>query len=337
LLSCPLNCYGDASTPVPLPGGNGNGVQADTIEACREFCFATEGCEGIIFGEKEKMCWGKKDIRTSKCQLGDGYTTELLTEMPFGTCTLMGDPHVLTFDGAKPSFYGDGDFWVIRSKTVFVQARFEGTRYTMGLAASNRVLVGGPFLHGHKIEVGTRESGVLTVDGQPVCGGFPSSYTGAGFSLTYDGQGEVPDVVPEGNEKRVVHMDLPDGVHVTVFQWNNYVDLRITMAPQPNQDGVCGNFNGEHLDDTTKTIFERIGARVSPAENMLSGKAFVEFTPAMQRMMQNECSARDRSWGQQVCAKSLRSGFEAIEVQACTFDMCFGYNDHARLVAKKYS
>merc|ERR1719382_857327 len=75
LLHCKLNCYGDASTPVPLPGGDGHGVEADTIETCRDFCYSTEGCEGVVFGEK--MCWGKKDIRTSKCQQGDGYITEL--------------------------------------------------------------------------------------------------------------------------------------------------------------------------------------------------------------------------------------------------------------------
>merc|ERR1712014_231942 len=183
------------------------------------------------------------------------------------------------------SFYGDGDFWLVKSSTVSIQARFEGTKYTEGLAATNQIVVGGAFLHGHKIEVGTLDSGILTVDGRKVIAGFPGSYSGAGFSVTYDGQGEVPDVIPEGNEKRIVHMDLPLGVKVTVYQWKNYLDVQIVMPKQPGHDGVCGNFNGNMGDDTTQNIMTRIGARVPPSENLLSGKAFIEFTSAMQKMM----------------------------------------------------
>merc|ERR1712039_957429 len=112
--------------------------------------------------------------------------------------------------------------------------------------------------------------------------------TGAGFSLTYDAHGEVPDVVPEGNEKRIVHMELPLDVKVRVYQWNNYVDVQVEMSPQPSQDGVCGNVNGNHADDTTQAIMQRIGARVRPSENLLSGKAMIEFTPQMQKMMAAE-------------------------------------------------
>merc|ERR1719291_256248 len=84
------------------------------------------------------------------------------------------------------SFYGDGDFWIVKSSTVSIQGRFEGTKYTEGLAATNRIVVGGSFLHGHKIEVGTLDSGILFVDGGRVIAGFPGSYTGADFTVTYD-------------------------------------------------------------------------------------------------------------------------------------------------------
>jgi len=56
-------------------------------------------------------------------------------------CKLWGDPHVIQFDqvgsdkNQAPSFYGDGDFWLVKSSTVSIQARFEGTKYTEGLAA----------------------------------------------------------------------------------------------------------------------------------------------------------------------------------------------------------
>merc|ERR1712039_937382 len=73
-------------------------------------------------------------------------------------CTLWGDPHVITFDqvgtdkNQATSFYGDGDFYIVKSSTVIIQGRFMGTKYTEGLAATNQIVVGGPFLHGHKIE-----------------------------------------------------------------------------------------------------------------------------------------------------------------------------------------
>jgi len=263
--------------------------------------------------------------------------------LPAKVCLLWGDPHIITFDqvgtdkNQAVSFYGDGDFYVVKSSTVVIQGRFEGTKYTEGLAAANRIVVGGPFMKGHKVEVGTRDSGVLTVDGQPVLGTFPGTYSGAGFSLTYNSQGEVPDVIPEGNEKRIVSMDLPLGVKVRVYQWNNYVDVEVEMSPQPEQDGVCGNFNGDHGDDTTQSIMKRIGARVRPSEKLLSGQAKIEFTPQMEKMMMAECASTTRASAQAFCASSLGVPAGDILVKSCMFDKCFGMNVRARKHAKTYA
>jgi len=263
---------------------------------------------------------------------------------PAKICTLWGDPHIISFDQVGTdknqalSFYGDGDFWVVKSSTVHIQGRFEGTKYTEGLAATNQIVVGGPFLHGHKIEVGTRDSGILTVDGQPVMPRFPSTYRGDGFSLRYDAVGEVPDVIPEGNEKRIVSMDLPLGVKVRVYQWNNYLDVEIEMSPQAQQDGVCGNFNGNHGDDTTQSIIQRVGARVRPSENLLSGQAMIDFTPQMQRMMAAECATTRQASAQAFCSTSLGvADAGATLVRSCMFDECFGMNVRARKHAKTYA
>jgi hypothetical protein len=258
-------------------------------------------------------------------------------------CTLWGDPHVIAFDqvgtdkNQASSFYGDGDFWLVKSSTVSIQGRFEGTKYTEGLAATNQIVVGGAFLKGHKIEVGTRESGVLTVDGQPVMSTFPGSYSGDGFHLRYDAEGRVPDVVPEGNEKRIVHMSLPLGVEVRVYQWGNYVDVQMQMSPQPGQDGVCGNFNGNLHDDTTQGIIQRIGARVRPADNILSGRAMIEFTPQMRKMMRAECRAEKLASASKFCSTSLGVAEGDILVDSCSFDECFGMNVRARARAKTYA
>mmetsp|Transcript_57638 Transcript_57638/g.150153 ORF Transcript_57638/g.150153 Transcript_57638/m.150153 type:complete len:309 (-) Transcript_57638:103-1029(-) len=262
---------------------------------------------------------------------------------PRKKCTLWGDPHIISFDQVDDdkskaySFYGDGDFHIVRSSTVSIQARFEGTKYTEGLAATNQIVVGGQFLKGHKIEVGTRDSGVLTVDGKPVLSDFPGNYRGEGFTLTYNAEGALADVVPEGNEKRIVHMDLPLGVKVHVYQWNNYVDVQIEMSAQPNQDGVCGNFNGNHGDDTTDAIIKRVGARVRPSEKLLSGQAMIEFTPQMKAMLAAECPAAQQARAQGMCSASLGLAQGDILVQSCIFDDCFGANVRARKRAKTYA
>jgi len=262
------------------------------------------------------------------------------------TCTLWGDPHIISFDqigqdkNQALSFYGDGDFWLVKSAKVSIQGRFEGTKYTEGLAATNQVVVGGAFLPGHKIEVGTRQSGIVTVDGQPVFTSFPGApYRAAdgSFTVTYDTQGEVPDVIPEGNEKRIVHMSLPLGITVNVYQWSNYIDVTITMSAQPGQDGVCGNFNGNHADDTTETIMQRVGARVRPAESLLSGQAHIEFTPQMQKMMAAECDQAKQGEAQAHCTTFLGGLVSTANMlDACKFDYCFGMNVHARSHAKLY-
>jgi hypothetical protein len=263
---------------------------------------------------------------------------------PPKTCTLWGDPHVITFDqvgddkNQAVSFYGDGDFWVVRSSQVSIQGRFEGTKYTERLAATNQIVVSGAFIHGHKIEVGTQDSGIVTVDGASMSFGTTSHAADNSFSVSYDSNGQVPDVVPEGNEKRVVHMTLPLGIKVDVFQWTNYLDVQITMSSLPDQDGVCGNFNGDHGDDSTRNIFERIGARVKPGENLLSGQAKIEWTHQMQAMLHAECASTTLAAAKTHCTTFLGSMASTPNLpQACQFDYCFGINVLARKHAKTYA
>merc|ERR1719356_2079307 len=104
-----------------------------------------------------------------------------------GECTFWGDPHLKTFDGGRPSFYGEGEAWIVKSEQISIQGRYLGTTYTKGLAATNAIAVGGSFLQGSVIVVGTLESGVMTVDGQPVLGSLNSHYSIGGFAtLSYN-------------------------------------------------------------------------------------------------------------------------------------------------------
>jgi len=250
-----------------------------------------------------------------------------------GECTFWGDPHVHTFDGGYPNFYGYGEWWIVKSTTVFIQGRFRGTQWTHGFAATRKVVVGGPFLHGHKIVVGALEEGPPTFDGHPILTGFPSIFDlpqGMG-RITYDGNGKLVDGATHIWEKKVVRMDLPLGVTMEVFRWDNYLDFRLIMSKQPNQDGCCGNFDGDPVNDGTAHVIQRMGGRVPPGQNMFNRRMHPGWTEHEEAMLglcpQQRVAAAD--------ATCLRDGpRDTVPFKACKLDMCFGPNAHILQMSK---
>merc|ERR1719382_1085485 len=120
-----------------------------------------------------------------------------------------------------------------------------GTKWTHGLAATSKIVVAGAHMRGHKIVVGSLETGAITVDGRPVLSIFPSTYDLEGIGkLTYDSNGELVDKADhDPASTRILHMELPGGVKITVMCWTNYIDFKVVMRQQEAQDGSCGNFN----------------------------------------------------------------------------------------------
>merc|ERR1719210_822733 len=258
---------------------------------------------------------------------------------PEGTCLFWGDPHILTFDGARPSFYGEGEFWIVKSSRIQIQGQFMGTKYTHGLSATYKIAVGGPFLNGQVIEVGTMEAGPPTVNGVPVLQNIGSTYSlGARSTLTYNAEGELPDKAASVFPKNVVHMDLPSSVKIEVFRWSNYIDLRIKMRRHKDQDGCCGNFNMNPADDTTSQIFARVGARVPQSESLFSTHVQTAVTSEMQQMIATNCPPATLNNAKVKCQSELsaRRSADRAELDACVFDNCFGKNEHALRTAKTY-
>jgi len=259
-----------------------------------------------------------------------------------GVCKLWGDPHILTFDRGLPNFYANGEFWLVKSPKVHIQGRFLGTEYTAGLSCTNKIIIGGPFLQGHMIAVGTLQSGQkdLTVDGQPVLTSFPSSFTlGTLAELTYNGEGEIVD--PNGEdrrwEKHIVHMRLPEGVYVTVYRWLNYIDVKIEMPPQATQDGICGNFNRDAADDQTASITERVGALVPSKELLFKRRAPFKMTDQQMELIRR-CPDAKLELGKKICLKSMREDQlpdEAGVLTSCILDVCWGDNGHVLSLLKK--
>lgn len=346
LLKCALNCYGDSSTPVPLPGGNGGGVKADNIETCREYCFATSGCEGVVYGQSEKMCWGKKDIRTSKCQLGDGYVTELLTEMPFGTCTLMGDPHVLTFDDPAGeegttaiTQTTPGDYYIVKASDLQIQGRFGYSDRFPSAASVTGVAVSGDLIQNNKLVVefvgptkGKDGFKAWWNDKEILTEGFPSSFKSDDTFLEAEYNNMNPQTFSREARNTIggTSGDLPSylfkiapGVQLYLLMGEQTMNAVITMRKlRVPMDGYCGNFNC-HADNNGLEALQARGLTtpIAAAETLFAN---APAQPASQLQKDghtpnlNDCDPSVLKHAQEVTCASLKDGMK----EGCIYDYC---------------
>merc|ERR1719463_167633 len=105
------------------------------------------------------------------------------------------------------------------------------------------------------------------------------------MDLTTDGSGEMMQSSRAGKTMHVVHAKLPLGVNLDINRWNepgegDYINVKITMPKQPDQDGHCGNFNGNPADDTRPMIRSRIGTTGVPAGELLFPEPKTPVAPA---------------------------------------------------------
>mmetsp|Transcript_93295 Transcript_93295/g.269433 ORF Transcript_93295/g.269433 Transcript_93295/m.269433 type:complete len:411 (+) Transcript_93295:119-1351(+) len=258
-----------------------------------------------------------------------GPTDQTVGPGGVGSCLVWGDPHFETFDHSFPSFFEEGDQWLVKSNTVSIQGRFLATPFTNGLAATNSIAVGGPFLHGHTIVVGPLEGGGrITVDGNPVLTAFPSTYDLHGIAtLSYNDVGNLVDDAQGHLEKRIVHMDLPSGVRVQVMRWANHINVQVTMPRQEGQDGYCGNFDGIAANDETDQIRARIGTSMPQAERLFHRQ--VATQPAPSHTLE-ECKLDQEKYNRavQLCRGDSPSASPEFD-QACIFDVCFAGPQYA--------
>jgi len=199
---------------------------------------------------------------------------------------------------------------------------------TNGLSVMKEIAIGGPFL---KSKDGTEN--ILRIsslsaswNGGAILTGFPDEWTNSDpkIAVVTDGQGEIMQDSRAGKQLHVVHVKLPLGVELQINRWNepgegDYINTKVTMSVQPNQDGHCGNFNGDPSDDTRPLIRSRIGTTGVSPENLL----FNIKTPVApaNRPDLNNCPTDKSEQASALCKAKSKNGIPSHD---CMVDVCFG-------------
>jgi hypothetical protein len=242
-----------------------------------------------------------------------------------------GDPHVKTFDGTHASFYSGGEYWLVKSSTVWIQARYAPTPITNGLSVVKEVAIGGPFLDSSSGKANVLRISALTAsfNGQPIIPDFPDQWDSQDptIQVVTDASGEVLQQGRQGKDMHVVHVTLPLNVQMQINRWNepgegDYLNIKIEMSVQPQQDGHCGNFNGDPNDDTRPLIRSRIGTTgVAPDDLLFNVKTPVV---APNRPDLNDCPTEKANHARDLCAARSQNHMADHD---CMVDVCFG-GDH---------
>jgi len=255
-------------------------------------------------------------------------TTTLPPTGPTKPCTIFGDPHVFTFDGSHEDYYTPGEYWIVRSDTVKIQGFYSALPMTNGLAVLKALAISGPFIKGNKLILQSMDkgSGIVLYNGQPVLPSFPMSWKSPDglISIDYNNVGGTIQYGRNQNNMHVLHVHMPDATYIQVNQWNEagegaYMNARITMRAQPNQDGHCGNFNGNIADDARVQVRARVSRTGVPANELIFPWPKTPVNPGNHPDV-NDCPQGKLPVAKNICKAKEHNFFPSRQ---CLMDVCF--------------
>merc|ERR1711976_331792 len=236
----------------------------------------------------------------------------------------LGLPSHLTFDNKRVDFYTPGQYWIVKSDTVWIQGLYQPTHATSGLSVLKEIGFGGSFMKGNKLVIGATAASA-TWNGQPILTMFPSNFQNELVTAAYDSNGATMQDGRQGKQLHVIHLTLPLSVNVQINRWmeaaeGNYINAKITMSAQPNQDGHCGNFNGNQADDDRLQIRARVGTTGVEANMLILPGPKIPIGQS-NRPDINNCPRLKLEHSKKTCKDKEHKFIPSME---CLIDTCFG-------------
>mmetsp|Transcript_67438 Transcript_67438/g.161777 ORF Transcript_67438/g.161777 Transcript_67438/m.161777 type:complete len:578 (+) Transcript_67438:175-1908(+) len=160
-----------------------------------------------------------------------------------------------------------GDMWLVKSADVHIQGRF-GFAMNSSKSFLKAVAIGGPFLEGNSMVLGTND-GTSLWNNMTILTKVNTSFTAAFANGTVSAhyKSNVQHIHVPNRTTSGLEVSLPAGVELLLNRFDTWLGLRIHMAPRTSgQDGECGNFNGNPDDDALSDLQQRMELRVADSD-----------------------------------------------------------------------
>lgn len=342
---CDLNCYSDHGAIDVHLEGDTSGL---THDQCLQKCYENDQCEAVLRHKGTNYnCDGKKDIHISKClPHDDKWQIEIIKELPWGKCAILGDPHIFTFDRIYNSDigkYDSGYFWLVKCQSsLIIEGAFAFTNMYPGESSLRGIAVYGEIIQNNVLLVGYVGDGEwedgfkASWNGVEILSGYPSHFDSEGPDneepiMTAHKAAMNPDHFHEkarhtiGNKGELLPSFVFKFPHANLQIYcllgKDAMNCIIEMKLLPEGcDGYCGNFNCVPADDTMVEIKKRGFANPIPPDETLFRDANVfpvYHFHAGATDVEDNCDAGVLTQAKQDCG-SLDKGF----VSGCIFDCC---------------
>merc|ERR1712187_155853 len=156
--------------------------------------------------------------------------------------------------GEEVNVFDEGNFWIVQSKDVHIQGRYNLRKEHSTQPVLGGLAVGGPFLKDNTL-IFRPLTGKITWNGKEILKHLGSKFSNNLIHAKYHKGAES---ISDGRKGDGIDVKLPGNVKLTVNRFERGLAVKISMCAQEWQDGQCGNFNGDSADDVQNVLMERV-------------------------------------------------------------------------------